>query len=448
MDVTLLARIQFAVTAGFHFLYPPLSIGLGILLIILEYQYLRTKDKMWENLTHFWVQIFALTFGAGVATGVVMEFEFGTNWEKYSRFVGDIFGSPLAAEGVFAFFLESVFLGILVFGWKRVSAKTHFISTIMVALGAHMSALWILIANSWQQTPAGYHIVNEGGFMRAEITNFWQAAFNPSTVDRLTHTLVASWLTGALLFMSINAYYILKNRHLKMAIPSMKIATVVIIVASLLQLLTGHQSSRNLAYTQPAKLAAFEGLWETKPAGLYIFGWVNEEKKDTKGIKIPGMLSILVYNDVTRPIRGLNEFEPDIPPVNFVFQTYHIMVAIGMLLILYAIYSLIVWRRHNFKKPKWYLQFTLIVFILPEIANQLGWISAEVGRQPWIVYGLLKTKDAVSTVVSSGEVVFSLILFTLIYVILLILFIYLMVKKIKQGPTELPEEMSKTIETN
>lgn len=448
MDVTLLARIQFAVTAGFHFLYPPLSIGLGILLIILEYQFIKTKDKMWENLTRFWVQIFALTFAAGVATGIVMEFEFGTNWEKYSRFVGDIFGSPLAAEGVFAFFLESTFLGILVFGWNRVSAKTHFVSTIMVAFGAHLSALWILIANSWQQTPAGYHIVNEGGFLRAEITNFWAAAFNPSTVDRLTHTLVASWLTGALLFMSINAYYILKQRHLKMAIPSMKIATVVIIAASLLQLLTGHQSSRNLAKTQPAKLAALEGHWETEPADLYILGWVNEKEKTTAGIKIPGMVSILVHTDVSKPIPGLKEFEPDIPPVNLTFQSYHLMVAIGMLLILYALYSLIVWRLYNFQKPRWYLKLTLIMFILPQLANQLGWISAEVGRQPWIVYGLLRTKDAVSTVVSGGEVLFSLILFTLIYLLLLILFIYILVKKVKQGPEEIPELVEKPVGNN
>ena len=448
MDVTLLARIQFAVTAGFHFLYPPLSIGLGIVLIILEYQYLKTKDKMWETLTRFWVQIFALTFAAGVATGVVMEFEFGTNWEKYSRFVGDIFGSPLAAEGVFAFFLESTFLGILVFGWKRVSAKTHFVSTIMVTFGAHLSALWILIANSWQQTPAGYHIVNQGGFLRAEITNFWAAAFNPSTVDRLTHTLVAAWLTGALLFMSINAYYILKNRHLKMAIPSMKIGTVIVIAASLLQLLTGHQSSRDLANTQPAKLAALEGHWETKPGDLYILGWVNQENKTTSGVKIPGMLSILVYNDVTKPIQGLNEFEPDIPPVNLTFQTYHIMVAIGMLIILYGIYSSRVWGLYKFQKPRWYLKLTLLMFILPQLANQLGWISAEVGRQPWIVYGLLRTKDAVSTVVTGGEVIFSLILFTLIYILLLALFIYILVRKIKQGPEELPEIIVEPVEVN
>ncbi len=448
MDVTLLARIQFAITAGFHFLYPPLSIGLGILLIILEYQYIKTKDKMWENLTRFWVQIFALTFAAGVATGVVMEFEFGTNWEKYSRFVGDIFGSPLAAEGIFAFFLESTFLGILVFGWKRVSPKTHFISTILVAFGAHLSALWILIANSWQQTPAGYHIVNEGGFMRAEITNFWTAAFNPSTVDRLTHTIIAAWLTGALLFMSINAYYILKNRHLKMAIPSMKIATAVIIIASLLQLFTGHQSSRDIAKTQPAKLAAFEGHWETKPADMYIFGWVNQQQKTTSGLKIPGMLSFLVYNDVTKPVKGLKEFEPDIPPVNLTFQTYHFMVAIGILLILYALYSAIVWSKFQFHKPKWYLKLSMIMFIFPTFGNQLGWISAEVGRQPWIVYGLLRTKDAVSTVVSSGEVLFSLILFTLLYLALLILFIYLMVKKIKQGPNELQEFVPENIDNN
>jgi len=223
MDVEMLARVQFAITVGFHFLYPPLSIGLSLFLIILQYNYIKTRQQLWANLVRFLIKIFALTFAVGVATGIVMEFEFGTNWERYSRFVGDVFGSPLAAEGVFAFFLESTFLGVLLFGWNKVKPRTHFISTIMVSLGAHLSAFWIIVANSWMQTPAGYKIVGEGASMRAEITDFWAMVFNPSTIDRYIHTIIAAWLTGAFLFFAINAYYMLKKRHIDMARPSFKI---------------------------------------------------------------------------------------------------------------------------------------------------------------------------------------------------------------------------------
>lgn len=437
MDVELLSRIQFAVTAGFHFLYPPLSIGFGLFLIILEYMYIKTGDKMWENLTRFWVRIFALTFALGVATGVVMEFEFGTNWERYSRFVGDVFGSPLAAEGVFAFFLESTFLGILIFGWNKVSSKTHFISTIMVTFGAHLSALWILVANSWQQTPAGYHIVGEGAAARAEIVDFWAMLMNPSTLERFTHVIVSAWIAGAFLFLAVNAYYIYKKRHLNMAIPSMKIAAVVIMVTSLLQLTTGHASSIGVGKYQPAKLASFEGHWNTEPGDMYIFGWVDEAKQETHGLKIPGMLSFLVDFNPSTPIIGLNEFpKEDRPPVNFVFQSYHIMISLGVFFILYGLFLMYIWKKYNFEGPNWFMKISVWLFILPQIAIQFGWISAEVGRQPWIVYNLLRTKDAFSTVLTAGEVWLSLILFTLIYLLLGVLFVYLFIKKVKHGPDE------------
>lgn len=440
MDVELLSRIQFAVTIGFHFLYPPLSMGLGLFLIITEYMFIRTGDKMWESITRFWVKIFALTFALGVATGVVMEFEFGTNWERYSRFVGDVFGSPLAAEGVFAFFLESTFLGILVFGWNKVSKKTHFVSTIMVTAGAHFSGFWILVANSWQQTPAGFKLVTVNGVTRAEITDFWAMLFNPSILERFTHTIVAAWIAGAFLFLAVNAYYILKKRYLKMAIPSMKIATVVIVFVSLLQLTTGHASSLGVAKYQPAKLAAFEGHWKTGPGGMYLIGYVDEKNETTHGIKIPGLMSYLVNFNTSTPIVGLEEFPKDMrPPVNFVFQSYHIMVSLGMFCILYGFILLYVWKKYEFQSPKWLLQFSVWSFLLPEIAIQFGWISAEVGRQPWIVYNLLLTKDGFSTVVKSGEIWFSLILFTLIYILLGALYVYLFVKKVKHGPEGLAE---------
>lgn len=436
MDVEMLARIQFAVTIGFHFLYPPLSIGLGLFLIILQYNYMKTGEKLWGNLTRFWIKIFALIFAVGVATGIVMEFQFGTNWERYSRFVGDVFGSPLAAEGVFAFFLESTFLGVLLFGWNKVKPRTHFISTIMVALGAHLSAFWIIVANSWMQTPAGYHIVGEGANMRAEITDFWAMVFNPSTIDRYTHTIVAAWLTGAFLFFAINAYYMLKNKHKDMARPSLKIATVIIVIASLLQLATGHSSSVGVAKNQPEKMAAFLGHFETRPAGIHLFGFADAEKEETWAIEIPGFISLLMYGDPSVPVKGLKEFpKENWPPVNlFVYQSYHWMVAIGMFFIAFGFFSLFVWKKYNFERPKWYLWIGVVSFILPQYANQVGWINAEVGRQPWIVYKILRTSEAFSTVVSSGEIWFSLIMFTLIYILMFILFAYILIKKIKQGP--------------
>lgn len=227
MDVEILSRIQFAFTISFHYIYPPLSIGLGLILVIMEGMYLKTGNKIYEQMTRFWIKIFALIFGIGVATGIIMEFEFGTNWATYSRYVGDIFGSALAAEGIFAFALESGFLGVLLFGWNRVSSKVHFFSTIMVFLGSMFSAVWIVVANSWQQTPAGYHIVGEGMRARAEITDFWAMVFNPSSVDRLLHVWIGSFLAGAFLVLSVNAYYIIKKRHLEIAKPSFKIALVV-----------------------------------------------------------------------------------------------------------------------------------------------------------------------------------------------------------------------------
>lgn len=442
METELLARIQFAFTIAFHYIYPPLSIGLGVMLVIMEGMYLRTKNKIYENITRFWIKIFALIFAMGVATGIVMEFEFGTNWATYSRFVGDVFGSALAAEGIFAFFLESGFLAILVFGWNKVSPKMHFFSTIMVAIGAMMSAVWIIVANSWQQTPAGYHLVNNGGVFRAEITDFWAMVFNPSSVERLLHTLSGAWLSGAFLVVSVSAFYILKNKHIDFAKKSIKLALALAVFASLFQLFTGHKSAMGVSVNQPAKLAAFEGHFETNPAPLYLFGWVNEqEQKVNMGIAIPGMLSYMIYGDAGKTVKGLNEFKPDErPPVNIVFQSYHFMVAIGMLLIGISFLSLLLLYREKLYQKKWMLKILVISVLLPQAANQLGWISAEVGRQPWIVYNLLKTKDALSKSVSSGEVIFSLGLFTLIYVLLFILFIFLLDRKIKHGPENITGE--------
>ncbi|MGN6295130.1 MAG: cytochrome ubiquinol oxidase subunit I [Chitinophagaceae bacterium] len=439
MDVEILSRIQFAFTIAFHYIYPPLSIGLGLTLVIMEGMYLKTRNPIYEKMTRFWIKIFALIFGIGVATGIIMEFEFGTNWAAYSKYVGDIFGSALAAEGIFAFALESGFLGILLFGWNRVGPKVHFFATVMVFLGSMFSAVWIVVANSWQQTPAGYHIVGEGMNARAEITDFWAMVFNPSSVDRLTHTWLGAFLAGSFLVLSVNAYYILKKKHLEIAKPAFKIALTVALISSLCQLISGHSSAEGVAKNQPAKLAAMEGHYDSSAAAdMYLFGWVNDKDQKTSGLAIPGGLSFLVHQNFKAPITGLNAFKPEDRPgqVNAVFQFYHIMISIGMILIALTVYASWLWWRGKLFDKRWLMLVFAWAVLLPQIGNQVGWFTAEMGRQPWVVYGLLRTSDGLSKNVQAQQVLFSLVLFTLVYTILFILFLYLLNKKIKHGPVD------------
>ncbi len=441
MDVEILSRIQFAFTVSFHYIYPPLSIGLGLIMVILESLYLRTRNEEYHQLARFWTRIFALTFGLGVATGIVMEFEFGTNWATYSRFVGDIFGSALAAEGIFAFALESGFLGVLLFGWNRVKPIVHFISTIGVFLGSLFSAIWIVVANSWQQTPAGYHIVGEGLDARAEIVDFWAMVFNPSSVDRLVHVWFGAFLAGAFLVLSVHAWYLLKNRHVEISKKAFRIALVVATVGSLAQLLAGHRSAEGVAVNQPAKLAAFEGHFDTlAPADLYVFGWVDKESQTVTGLGIPGGTSFMLDQDFSTPVKGLNAFAKEDRPtaLNAIFQFYHLMVACGMAMIALTLLATFFWWRGNLFEQRWLLWAFVFAVLLPNVANQVGWFSAEMGRQPWVVYGLLRTSDALSKVVQANQVLFSLILFTLIYSLLFALFLYLLNKKIQHGPEEGP----------
>lgn len=409
------------------------------MMVIMEGLYLRTRNPVYEQMTRFWTKIFALTFGIGVATGIVMEFEFGTNWATYSRYVGDIFGSALAAEGIFAFALESGFLGILVFGWNRVKPIVHFIATLGVWLGSMFSAVWIVVANSWQQTPAGYHIVGEGMNARAEITDFWAMVFNPSSVDRMLHVWVGAFLAGTFLVLSVHAWYLLHNRHVELSRKAIKIALAVGTVSALSQLFIGHRSADGVAHNQPAKLAAFEGHFDsTAVADLYLLGWVNKKEQTTTGIKIPGGLTYLLHQDFETPVKGLNAFpEADRPPaVNAVFQFYHLMVAIGMFLIALTLFGCWQWYRGKLFDQRWLLWVFVLAVLPPQIANQAGWFAAEMGRQPWVVYGLLRTSDALSKTVTANQVLFSLIMFAVIYTLLLALFLYLLNKKIQHGPED------------
>jgi cytochrome d ubiquinol oxidase subunit I len=438
MDVLFLSRLQFALTTAFHYLYPPLSIGLGLLLIVVEALWLRTKNPVYHQMARFWTKVFALTFALGVATGLVLEFEFGTNWATYSRYVGDVFGSALAAEGIFAFFLESGFLAVLLFGWDKVGPRLHFFATCMVALGAHFSAVWIIVANSWMQTPAGFKIVGEGLSARAEITDFWAMVFNPSSVDRLTHTLSGCWQAGAWLMVSVGAYYLLKKRHRDFGLACVKIGLAVAVVSTLFTAYTGHHSAVGVAKNQPAKLAAFEGLWDTEPhAPLYVAGWVDEKTQTTHGIAIPGALSLITHGDPAAPVTGLRDIPADErPPVHFTFQLYHLMVAVGGALLALGAWAAWALWRGKLEDSRLLLGCLTLSVLGPQIANQAGWWAAEVGRQPWIVHKLLRTSNALSKVVQANQVLASIIMFSVIYVLLFGVFIFLLNQKIQHGPDE------------
>ena len=448
MDAVLLARIQFALTIMFHYIFPPLTIGLGWMIFMYHTRFQENGNPVFRQLARFWTKIFALTFAVGVATGITMEFQFGTNWAAYSRFVGDIFGAPLAAEGVFAFFLESSFLGILLYGEKKVSQKVYWFSSLMVALGATMSAFWIVVANSWQQTPAGYEIVTEmvNGVevSKAQLVNFWEAVFNPSTLPRYFHVVTAALCVGVFFILGTSAWQILKNRHVEFAKRSMRSVIIPTFGVILITMFVGHHHGHQVSQTQPAKLAAFEGLWETQThAPMMLFGWPNQlEEKNDFAIKIPGMVSLFIGGKFDTEVQGLKDFPPeDRPPVAMSFWSFHLMFYIGMWMALVAFIGVILWLTKKLGDHKLYLWAAALTVPLPFVANEVGWMAAEVGRQPWVVYGELRTSHAVSASVSAGEILASIIMFSLIYSLLFGLWIYLLRQAFHKGPEPLEGEV-------
>ncbi len=438
MDAVLLARIQFAMTIGFHFIFPPLTIGLSWLLVIAETIGWKKKDEVYVSIGKFFGKILGLIFAVGVASGVVMEFQFGTNWAEYSKFVGDIFGAPLAAEGVFAFFLESTFLGLYIFGRSRVSKGVHWFSALMVAVGATISAFWIIVANSWQQTPAGFVIQNG----RAELTDFWAAVFNPSTMPRFLHTVDAALISGAFFMAGIAAYLVLKNKGGEISKKALKLSIIFGLIVSLLEVFPfGHEHGRQVAETQPEKFAAIQGLYTSQSgAPIALFAVPLDHPPTLKApIEIPGLLSWLAFGDVHAKVQGINDFpKEEVPPLFLTFVSYHNMVLLGM----YFILAMAIATFKLYKKTLWeskkFLKLLVWSIPLPLIACQLGWIAAEVGRQPWIVYKLMKTSDAVSITVGAGEILFSIILFGIIYIMLGSILVYLLVRKVKLGPDPIP----------
>ena len=438
MDAVFLSRFQFAMTIGFHFIFPPLTIGMSWLIFWFTNQYRKTSDEAIGQTARFWTKLFVITFAIGVATGITMEFQFGTNWADYSRFVGDIFGAPLAAEGLLAFFLESTFMGVLLFGWGRLSKKTLTVASFMVAFGSTLSAFWIIVADSWMQTPAGFEVIDG----KAVLTDFFAAVFNPSTMPRYVHMVSACIITGAFFMLGVSAWYLWKNKHVEFASRSIKVALVAGFIGAAAQVPIGHWHAIQVAETQPAKLAAFEGLYETqKEAPLALFGIPNaEEERLDAAITIPYGLSLLVGLDPQTEVIGLKDFAPeDRPPAMTTFFSFHLMFILGMYFIALTGLGLLLWWRGKLFGNKLFMMLSVFSLPLPIITNELGWFAAEVGRQPWIVYPTdtfagMRTADAVSPSVSAGEILFSIILFGVIYLLLFFVWVYLLKRQIARGP--------------
>src|SRR6478672_10462295 len=443
MDAETLSRVQFALTASFHFIFPPLSMGLGLMLVILGIIYVRTKDPKWRRLSFFWVKVYGLIFALGVPRVVVQKFEFGMNWADYSRFVGNVFGSLLAAEGVFAFFLEGGFLGLMLFGGNRLGPRLWLFSIFMVVFGAHFSALWILMANSWMQTPQGFTIATDPAPTRAVMTDFWQVINTPSFIPRIMHVFMASWTVGAALMLSVSSWYILKKRHLELAKSNLKVALPLFIFFAFTNVAVfGANQAVEVTQNQPLKLASMEGLWQsTSCARMYLVGWVDESTQTTTGISIPCLLSFLAYQDIHATVQGIDSFAPaPTPPINLVFQVYHFMIDMGPALAAVGLLAglMFLWKRRLFES-RFVLSLLVLTVFVGEATITAGWWTAEIGRQPWVVYDVLKTADGVSPVIGADQVVFSIGMFLVLYSLLLVLFLYLLNRKIQDGPEELED---------
>jgi cytochrome bd ubiquinol oxidase subunit I len=436
MDVVFLSRLQFAAATMFHFLFVPLTLGLSVLVAYMETQYVRTGDETYLRMTKFWAKMFLINFALGVVTGITLEFQFGTNWSKYSAYVGDIFGSLLAIEATVAFFLESTLIGVWIFGWKKLSAKAHATVMWLVAGASNVSAIWILLANGWMQQPTGYTI--RGG--RAELTDFAAVVFNKFGILEILHTIPAGFILSAFFVMGISAYHLLKKQHVDFFTRSFRIALVFGLISSIWVAIEGDQHAVHVTQVQPAKLAAMESHWDTQTQAPIALFAIPDEANGRNSVEIghiPGLLSLLGYHDINAEVRGLNDFPKDErPPVLLTFLSFRLMVALGTLFILLCIVGWFL-RKRLVENP-WYLRIMLFAIPLPYIAAEAGWVLAEVGRQPWIVYGMLKTADAASPVAAS-QVLTSLVAFIAVYGLLGLAGYYLIAKKASQGP-ELVEE--------
>ncbi len=431
MDPVFLSRLQFAATTLFHFLFVPLTLGLSILVAYMEVRYARTGDEAYLRMTKFWGKLFLINFAVGVVTGITLEFQFGTNWSRYSAYVGDVFGSLLAIEASVAFFLESTLIGVWVFGWKKLSRMAHAVVMCLVAVASNISALWIIIANGWMQHPVGY-VFHNG---RAELNDFAAVVFNKFAMLEYFHVLPSAFVLTGFFMMGISAYHLLKKQHIEFFTRSFGIALVFGLVFSIWLVIEGDQHAVNVTKTQPTKLAAMEALWDTTTRAPIVLLTIPDEENSRNLVEIgaiPGALSLMGYHDIDAEVKGLRDFPPeDRPPVLLTFLSFRVMVALGMLFPLLTIIGLFLRRR--LVENRWYLVIMMAAIPLPYIAIQAGWILAEVGRQPWIVYGLMRTSDAASPI-SVVQVLSSLVAFLLVYGLLGAVGYYLIGKFAKQGP--------------
>jgi len=436
MDVLTLSRLQFAITSMFHFIFVPLTLGLSMMVAYMETRYLRSGDELYLKMTKFWGKLFLINFALGVVTGITLEFQFGMNWAEYSKYVGDISGAPLAIEATMAFFLESVFIGVWIFGWNKVSKRTHAVSIWLVAIATNLSGFWILLANGWMQHPVGYVLRNG----RAEMVDFMAMVTNPFGLLKFGHQIVSGYTVAAFFVMGVSAWHLLRKNQPDFFKTSFRMAASFGLVSALLVALIGDFHAVEVAKTQPAKFAAMESIWETKHGvGLNLFLLPDEERECNafERLCIPNMVSLLAFHTPNAEIKGLKEFpKSERPPVTPVFLSFRVMVGLGTLFILLALVAVFLSRRGTLENYPLFLTLMLYAIPLPYIANQLGWIVSEMGRQPWIVYGVLKTSDAVSKAITTPQVLGSLIGFTLLYATLGFIDIYLLAKFARKGPDD------------
>jgi len=442
MDALFLARLQFAITTVYHFFFVPLTLGLSILVAILETAYVRQGNELYLRLTKFWGKLFLINFALGVVTGIVQEFQFGMNWSEYSRFVGDIFGAPLAVEALLAFFLESTFLGLWIFGWEKLSKGQHAAVMWAVAIGSNLSALWILIANSFMQEPVGYVLRNG----RAEMTDFFALLGNPNVLAQFPHVLFSGITTAGFFALGISGWHLIRKSNLDFFKRSAQIAIVYALIGSVMVALVGHSQAQHMVRTQPMKMAAAEGLYQSEdPASFSILTIGDlQARKEVFAIRIPNLLSLLAYNRFTGEVKGIDELQAAYtqqygpgdyrPPIPLIYWSFRFMVGAGLLMIALALVGLVLSLKNRMESTAWYLKVLPFALFLPYIANTNGWLMTELGRQPWIVFGLMKTDQAVSNTVTWGMVLASVVIFTLLYGALMAADIYLLDKYAKGGP--------------
>jgi cytochrome d ubiquinol oxidase subunit I len=439
-----LARWQFGITTVYHFLFVPLTIGLSVLVAVMQTAWVRTGKEHYLRMTKFWGKLFLINFAMGVATGIVQEFQFGMNWSAYSRFVGDIFGAPLAIEGLLAFFLESTFLGLWIFGWDRLPAKLHLATIWLASVGTMLSAYFILAANSWMQHPVGYAV--DRATNRAELKNFLAVLTNSTVLGTFPHTLFASFVTAGVVVIGISAWQLRKGRHASVFRPSMRLALITVLIASIGVVVSGDFQARLMTKQQPMKMAAAEALWDTAaPASFSLFTIGSlDGSHDVYSLRVPGVLSFMATGSFDGTVEGINDIQQaeqqtygpgDYRPViPLTYWTFRLMIGFGFLMGLLSLAGLWLFRRGRTPLGRWFYPLAIGSIALPFLANSVAWIFTEMGRQPWSVFGVLTTADSVSPTVSAGTVLTSLIVFTVLYLVLAVIDGVLMVRYAQAGP--------------